>query len=228
MADVDKNQESNFKGRQPLRANSRHRRNEILQATLRLIANDGIRAVRHRAIAKEADVPLSATTYYFKDINDLINDAFALFVEQSQARNSWLQEQTLATYQSSQATLSSDPSGQQMRAELAGSIPKLVLEHVRRQVEDTQARRLEHAFLNETLHNNDLEARYENLRNDVIAAIEAFLQLIGNDSPAADAHSLHGIIQWLEYLLVVENCEANWQLAELTIERQIQRLFNNI
>jgi len=50
---------------------------------MRLIVRDGVRAVRHRAVAKEAGVPLSATTYYFADISELIADTFTLFAEQN-------------------------------------------------------------------------------------------------------------------------------------------------
>lgn len=220
-----------IKGRAPRRANSRYRRNEILQATLRIIARDGIRAVRHRAIAKEADVPLSATTYYFKDIKDLISDAFGLFIEQSLNRNAWLQEQSLLLYQSITEETNKEETNQkntpsQIKARFIQEIPELLLEHIQRQVEDQEARRLEHAFLNETLHSHILEERYKTLRTQVLTAIEKFLILMGNDSPQADAHSLHGIIQWLEYLLVVENQPENWQLAQTTLERHIQRLFS--
>ena len=41
------------------------RKDEILAATLRLIGARGADAVTHRAVAEEAGVPLSATTYYF-------------------------------------------------------------------------------------------------------------------------------------------------------------------
>ena len=74
-----------YQGRKASRQGSEQRRQAILDAALRIIVRDGVRAVRHRAVAAEADVPLSATTYYFKDINDLITDTFALFVERSGA-----------------------------------------------------------------------------------------------------------------------------------------------
>ncbi|MBB6522083.1 TetR/AcrR family transcriptional regulator [Pseudoteredinibacter isoporae] len=217
-----------IKGRQPRRANSRHRRREILEATLRIIARDGIRSVRHRAIAKEAEVPLSATTYYFKDIKDLINDAFGLFIEESQVRNAWLKEQTFALYQNKLATRGENTLSPELLESLSIDASTLVLEHIRRQVDDVQSRRLEHAFLNETLHNRSLEEKYQVLRGEILQAIQQFLELLGNDAPEADAHSLHGIIQWLEYLLVVENCPENWQLAESTLQRHIQRLFSPI
>ena len=68
-----------YQGRKTSRQGSEQRRLAILHAALRVMAHDGVRGLRHRAVAKEAGVPLSATTYYFKDIHDLLADAFALF-----------------------------------------------------------------------------------------------------------------------------------------------------
>src|SRR5690554_7202695 len=65
-----------YQGRKATRAKSEQRRRDILEATLRIIRTEGVRGVRHRAVAKEAKVPLAATTYYFKDIDELIVDAF--------------------------------------------------------------------------------------------------------------------------------------------------------
>lgn len=56
-----------YQGRKASRQGSEQRRQAILDAAMRLIVRDGVRAVRHRAVAAEAQVPLSATTYYFKD-----------------------------------------------------------------------------------------------------------------------------------------------------------------
>ncbi len=72
-----------YQGRKTARQSSEQRRLAILHAALRVLIRDGVRGVRHRAVAKEAEVPLSATTYYFKDIHDLIADAFALFTHET-------------------------------------------------------------------------------------------------------------------------------------------------
>jgi DNA-binding transcriptional regulator YbjK len=72
-----------YQGRKARRTGSEQRRQAILEASLSIIVREGIRAVRHRAVACEAEVPLSATTYYFKDISDLIADTFALFAERA-------------------------------------------------------------------------------------------------------------------------------------------------
>ena len=74
-----------YLGRKASRHGSEQRRQLILDAAMRIVVRDGVRGVRHRAVAAEAGVPLSATTYYFKDIDDLINDTFAQYVERSAA-----------------------------------------------------------------------------------------------------------------------------------------------
>ena len=74
-----------YQGRKASRQGSEQRRQLILDAAMRIVVRDGVRGVRHRAVAAEAGVPLSATTYYFKDIDDLLNDTFAQYVERSAA-----------------------------------------------------------------------------------------------------------------------------------------------
>jgi DNA-binding transcriptional regulator YbjK len=59
------------------------RRLHILRAAWQVIINDGIRGVRHRAVAEVAEVPLASTTYYFKDIQSLIDESMQLFAEET-------------------------------------------------------------------------------------------------------------------------------------------------
>lgn len=67
-------------GRAPSRrAKGEKTRRKILTATIAVIAREGIRGVTHRAVAAEAGVQLSLTTYYFKDIEALIKEAFEQF-----------------------------------------------------------------------------------------------------------------------------------------------------
>jgi len=51
------------------------RRDQILEAALRVIGRSGTQAVTHRAVAEEAGVPLGSTTYYFKSKDDLLRQA---------------------------------------------------------------------------------------------------------------------------------------------------------
>jgi DNA-binding transcriptional regulator YbjK len=61
-------------------ARGERRRDAILQAALRVIADRGVSAVTHRAVATEADVPLSSTTYYFESLDELLEGALLRFV----------------------------------------------------------------------------------------------------------------------------------------------------
>lgn len=62
------------------------RRVAILRATLRLIGGHGADSVTHRAVAREAGVPLSATTYYFESKDQLLEQALLLAAREDTER----------------------------------------------------------------------------------------------------------------------------------------------
>ena len=51
------------------------RRQALVEAAARLLAEGGFEAVRHRAVAERAGLPLASTTYYFSSLDDLISTA---------------------------------------------------------------------------------------------------------------------------------------------------------
>ena len=51
------------------------RRSAIIDAALRIIASEGLPAVTHRTVAREAKVPLAATTYYFASKDEILAEA---------------------------------------------------------------------------------------------------------------------------------------------------------
>lgn len=59
-------------GRRTRGPNDPHRPERIIEAAMRIISQSGVEALTHRAIAKEAGVPLGSTTYYFKTLDDII------------------------------------------------------------------------------------------------------------------------------------------------------------
>ena len=62
------------------------RRATILDATLRLIAAEGVDAITHRRVAAAAGVPLGSTTYYFESREHLLREAFRRYLAQVQAQ----------------------------------------------------------------------------------------------------------------------------------------------
>jgi TetR/AcrR family transcriptional regulator, regulator of biofilm formation and stress response len=59
------------------------RRQDILEATLRVIGESGVNSVTHRAVAEEADVALASTTYYFDSKSALVEEALELMIARS-------------------------------------------------------------------------------------------------------------------------------------------------
>jgi DNA-binding transcriptional regulator YbjK len=51
------------------------RRAAIINAAVQIIATRGLGAVTHRAVAREAKVPLAATTYYFASKEEILREA---------------------------------------------------------------------------------------------------------------------------------------------------------
>ena len=50
-------------------------RNAIIEATIRLIGRDGVDGVTHRAVAHEAGVSLSSTTYHYASKDEIVSEA---------------------------------------------------------------------------------------------------------------------------------------------------------
>lgn len=59
----------------PRQARSRAKREALVQAAVELWSEEGPSALTHRRIAQRAGVSLSATTYYFSDIEELLGAA---------------------------------------------------------------------------------------------------------------------------------------------------------
>ncbi len=57
------------------------RRDRLIQATLAVIAEQGVAGATHRSIARAADVPLGSTTYHFASIDELLAEAFTRHAE---------------------------------------------------------------------------------------------------------------------------------------------------
>ena len=63
-------------------------REKILLAIIEVLTNNDIKGTIHRAIAQNSGIQLSLTTYYFKDINELVQAAFQLNSEYLRSKTS--------------------------------------------------------------------------------------------------------------------------------------------
>jgi DNA-binding transcriptional regulator YbjK len=70
---------------QQSRRNDPARRQRIVDATLKVIADLGTAATTHRRIAEAAQVPLGSVTYYFATLEELLTAAFLQLAAESSA-----------------------------------------------------------------------------------------------------------------------------------------------
>ncbi|MBY6212464.1 TetR/AcrR family transcriptional regulator [Microbulbifer agarilyticus] len=210
-----------YQGRRAQRADSRQRRKAILEGTLRLIVKEGIRGIRHRAVAKEAEVPLAATTYYFKDLNDLISDAFTYFVEKNIDETRSLQEESFAAVRQLPKEQLHSAEG---RRQLTQQLTRFVLAHIRTQVASRDNRIIELAFKNEALRNPQLTRAVRMASQSIENLIVEFFELLQLADPLAAAQIVYGTILNLEFQILNGAIAVDSPLLERAVSLMVKRL----
>jgi DNA-binding transcriptional regulator YbjK len=186
-----------YQGRKASRQGSEQRRQEILDAAMRIVIRDGVRGVRHRAVAAQAGVPLSATTYYFKDIEDLLTDTFAQYVERSAAYMAKLWATTEEMLRGVMARNDGSPAS---RAQLADDIARMTAEYVHRQLLTRRDYLMaEQAFRQEALLSPRLAELVTSHQQILLQGTCQLLEVLGSREPQQDAKVLTAIIGRMEY-----------------------------
>ncbi|ROS05756.1 TetR family transcriptional regulator [Sinobacterium caligoides] len=208
-----------YQGRKVRRPKGEERRLAILEATLRIISREGVKAVRHRAIAKEADVPLAATTYYFKQLSDLITDAFNLFVERAQINQAKLEKNSFDALKSFSLEQLSESKNKTL---LADMLAKQFCRHIGEEVDRRAERVIENAFRFEATINPQLRQITHLPNQKTIHSICQFYTILGSTDPSSDATILHSVILQLEYQNLLAD-EFDYERTYRTLRRTIDR-----
>ncbi|MFS0828313.1 TetR/AcrR family transcriptional regulator [Pseudomonas phoenicis] len=204
-----------YQGRKTVRHGSEQRRQQILDAAMRIVVRDGVRGVRHRAVAAEAQVPLSATTYYFKDIEDLLTDTFAQYVARSAdyMATRWASTEILL-----REMIARGDGGAAARAQLADEVARMAVDYVMRQL---QGRRdylvAEQAFRQEALLCPRLAELVRAHEQILLHGARQLLQVIGSPQPEQDALMLTAIIEQMEYRGLLERTDTQSEAQMLAI-----------
>lgn len=165
----------------PVQSRSIQRRQEIVEAALRLFARDGVAAVTHRAIAIEAGVPLAATTYYFSTKSDLLAAAFRLHAEQETER---IKAKLIGL-----AELADTP------IKLANRLADFVIEGLTTNREQLVA---EYQLLVEGSRDDQLGNMSRSWLNGLYETVETALRTVGSARPDVDAKVVLATLAGLE------------------------------
>ena len=172
-------------------------RRKILDATLNVIGREGVRGTTHRAIAKEAGVQLSLTTYYFRDLNELISLAFQMFMDRDYGE---LAEQWQKAFRYLDQFSPDDLKDPETRRRIVDYCTKRVVDHVRHGLIDhPEGLAVEHNFFYEALKDPELQKLSDKHRNRLLQPMVRFSEYFNAEDPETDARLLFGTITRLEY-----------------------------
>jgi DNA-binding transcriptional regulator YbjK len=216
-----------YQGRKAARAKSEHRRRLILEATLRLVAKEGIRGVKHRSVAKEAGVPLASTTYYFKDIEELISDAFMLFAENSQKNLESFYGQLaslIGTYDFDELTQS-----KALRDKLSDQVVDLGVQYIVAQIRFRKNDILaEQAFLLESIRDETLKPIARKYRFVWQSSLANLLRDLGIKTPEENATIIISTVYSLQYDGVINDGILNTETVRLVWKRVLDGILDQL
>lgn len=212
-----------YHGRKAARAKSETRRRKILEAALEIAAHEGVRGIKHRPVAKLADVPLASTTYYFKDIEELIQDAFMLFAEKAnrelEAFYSGLNG--LIDRALVRGSLHSLQGRERLAAELATYIAQYFVQQIR---DNTSSVLTEQAFLAEAMREPGLEPLAQEYRKAWLDGVESIMKRLGTHHPRRDAALLISVVSGMGYDGLLFRERFSTSFVEETLQRVIGML----
>ncbi len=172
-------------------------RRKILDATLSVIAKEGVRGTTHRAIAREAGVQLSLTTYYFRDLNELLSLAFRTFMDRDYGT---MTEQWDKAFRYLDQFSPADLADRETRRRIVDYCTKRVVDHLRNGLtEHPEGLAVEHHFFYEALNDPTLQGLSDLHRSRLLQPMVRFCEYFNASDPETDARLLLGTITRLEY-----------------------------
>jgi DNA-binding transcriptional regulator YbjK len=200
-----------FKREIKARSSAEVRRNEILEAAIRVVADGGPDAITFRRVADRARVPLGSLTYYFESREDLVREAFRLYLSEA-------------------ARFLSDLESQKRPHTAAGAID-FVLEVARREFADDPAMvRVEYELILYAARDPELAREFNAYERWMEARLAAALEDLGAPRPIDAARTIIDLVRGFELERLThtgaqfENLERRLSLVidALINERQVQ------
>lgn len=202
------------------RSKGEQSRKLILRSAIEMLALHGIKGTTHRAVASHAGTQLSLTTYYFKDINELITQAFELNSENTiaQAESAW---------QEAFAVISNSNIEQGIK--LKEQLTELAISYLVKKINDEPvALAVEQLLFTQT---KSFPLLAELAKNHKATLLEPFIKLcqaLGSNNAIIDADIMFTVFTQLEYRSINSNSELDVPYIKATVERLISLLVTPI
>tara|TARA_R110002110_G_scaffold406421_1_gene626452 strand:- start:280822 stop:281538 length:717 start_codon:yes stop_codon:yes gene_type:complete len=195
-------------------------RRKILDAAFNVIATDGIRGVTHRSVANEADVPLSLITYYFKDIQAMLLEAFEQFSERGRPE---LQAMYVEVFDYLGGYSRAELRKRAVRESLCETLSLQLCEYVLHQVTGKSVGLVvEQIFFTQTTLAPQLRAMAHVHRRQMLDPLVDVCRYFNRVDPEVDAELLFDSVTALEYRLIAS------PLEELDKDKVLRMLRRNV
>lgn len=164
-------------------------RERIIKATLDLIAEEGLRAVSTRNVAKRGEFRHSLITYYFSSIDNLLCEAFSSFETEELGSFGELLEDVNRLLENNDE-----------RSDLIEKIAEALVLFVSADQHPKRKRQIaiEHQFVFSATGSDELSRRVEHYNKRVFEATREIVERLGSDDVDVDAHTVISVFRYME------------------------------
>ena len=197
---------------QPASGNPRKRsskgeqtRTLILEAAMETIAELGLRGVTHREVARRADVQLSLTTYYFRDIEELIREAFVLFSARSRPNYQAVWSQVFDYMESFSRT---ELRNARVKREVCDGLAQRATDYlISRVMENPVGLSVEQTLFTAARQTPELRQLADEHRANLLQPLIVFCGHFNHADPEVDAELLLDVMTTMEYATLTTEAE---------------------
>jgi TetR/AcrR family transcriptional regulator, regulator of biofilm formation and stress response len=188
-------------------ASSKDRRYQILEAALRLIGEGGPDAVTFRRVAAGAKAPLSSLTYYFASREELIREAFRLYLSEAVRFLSDLEREK--------------------RPQRAIDVVDFVLEVARREfADDPTMVQVEYEMILYARRDPDIAREFNAYERWMEARLAASLESLGAHQPVDGARTVIDVVRGFE-IEGLTHADVQLEHLERRLRLVVQALIND-
>jgi len=192
-------------------------RERILIATIEILALNGIKGTTHRAIASHADLQLSLTTYYFKDIQELTYQAFSLNSTRILSREDTILSATISAISKIEKK---DLRKKAVKEKLCQQLSKITTDHLIDNIKHQAiSLAVEQLMLTEIQVTPELRLLIQKHELAQLVPYEQLCRLFNKVTPELDAKIMYTQFSQLQYGQLTKQISIDSKLIEKTTHR---------
>jgi len=194
-------------------------REKILIAAIEVLALNGIKGTTHRAIASHAQLQLSLTTYYFKDIQELIHQAFRLNSENILSRADTILE---AAFSAISSIEKKELRKTVVKEELCQKLTEMTVEHLINNIKHQAiSLAVEQLMLTEIQVTPELRLLIQEHELSQLVPYEQLCSFFNKATPELDAKIMYTVFSQLQYSQLTKQISIDVKLVSQTTRRII-------